>query len=311
MIFPKAKKIARELDWYADKNNVFGLYKGYFFTINDAPITNSPQIKFVAVEVLGLPQDQYELVELELHTHKAQLKFSSYNLSEFGLYFEFHENMKFTKLERIYALMDFVADLFKRLDIPEQNCCHECGSKERIDYYSMRTKGAIFCNSCASKIENDINEIERTRILSERSYVMGFLGALAFAIPGIIAWALVAYFLGKLMLLFVFLIAFLCFKGYTFVKGKQGAAMPYLILLATIISMVLANTATIGFALVQEGFDINHAIGILFDDQELYHAWLSNNLLTLFFTAIVAIWIFTSMKQQKITIVPAKKFVTG
>ncbi|WP_312286612.1 hypothetical protein [Chryseobacterium gleum] len=36
MIFPKAKKIARDLAWHKTDKGVFGLYKGYFFNVSDA-----------------------------------------------------------------------------------------------------------------------------------------------------------------------------------------------------------------------------------------------------------------------------------
>lgn len=309
MIFPKAKKIARELDWYTAKDLVFGLYKGYFFSVGDAPITNNPQYKFVVVKTGELTDEQVSAIEKELFEHKPTLKFTMFRITKYGLHFEFHENLKFTKLERIYALFDFAVDILKQAGIPEQENCHECGTKDRLQYYNINDEGALLCPSCAGKVEDSFNEEERARVLAEKGYLAGFLGALAFSIPGIIAWVLVSFFFGKLTIILILVIAILSFKGYGYFKGKQGTGARYLIYLSTILSVVIANTATIVAALMNEGFDFDHALGIMLEDQEVFEVWLHDNLLSLGLSLIAGIWIMSSLKHQKLSIVPAKRFM--
>jgi len=309
MIFPKAKKIARELDWYTAKDLVFGLYKGYFFSVGDAAVTNNPQYKFVVVKTGELTDEQVATVEKALFDNKSVLKFTIFRITKYGLHFEFHENFKFTKLERVYALFDFAVDILKQVGVPEQNNCHDCDTKERIQYYNINDEGAILCPSCAGKVEDSFNEAARERMLSEKGYLAGFLGALAFSIPGIIAWVLVSFFWGKLTIVLILAISILSFKGYGYFKGKQGAGTRYLIFLSTILSVIIANTATILAALMNEGFDFDHSLGIMFEDQEVWSILIHDNLLSLGLSLIGGIWIMSSLKHKELSIIPAKKFV--
>lgn len=58
MIFPKAKKIAKDLGWHKTNDSVFGLYKGYFFNVADSSILSTPQFKLVTVTTDSLTEEQ-------------------------------------------------------------------------------------------------------------------------------------------------------------------------------------------------------------------------------------------------------------
>ncbi len=86
MIFPKAKKIAKELDWHKTKDGVFGPYKGYFFNVADASLLSNPQFKFVTATTDSLTEQQKLQIKTELDTNKKNLKFTNFEL-ETTVYF--------------------------------------------------------------------------------------------------------------------------------------------------------------------------------------------------------------------------------
>jgi hypothetical protein len=308
MIFPKAKKIAKELDWHKTKDGVFGLYKGYFFNVTDASLLSNPQFKFVTATIDILTEEQKLQIKTELDTNKKILKFTNFEISDNNIFFQFAENLTFTKLKTVYTLFDFLVDLFKKLQLPEQNKCHNCGTKEKINSYNLNENGIILCNSCFSGKENSFYEIERERISEEKNYLTGFLGTIVFSIPGIIAWVLIAVYLERLASAMAMVIAFLGLKGYDYFKGRHGKLTKYLIVLSNIICIIIANATTIIAMLVKEGLTISQA----FTEFQIYQAakdiFNQNTMISFILAFFVWIWLLFILKDKNLTIKLADKF---
>ena len=174
MIFPKAKKIAKELTWHKTKEGVFGLYKGYFFNVGDGSLLSNPQYKYVSATTDTLTEKQKLQIKTELETNKKLLKFSNFEIGDNSIFVQYLENLTYTKLKTVYTLVDFMVDLFKKLDISEQNKCHNCGTKDSIKYYELNDSGVLLCNSCFRQIENNYFEIGRKKISEEKLFVAGY-----------------------------------------------------------------------------------------------------------------------------------------
>lgn len=308
MIFPKAKKIARELDWHKTKDGVFGLYKGYFFNVADASLLSNPQFKFVTATTDNLSEEQKQQIKIELDTNKKSLKFTTFEISDNSIFFQFAENLTYTKLKTVYSLFDFLVDLFKKLNISEQNKCHNCGTKERINFYDLNDTGIILCNTCFNQTENNFNEIERQRISEEKNYLTGFFGSIIFSIPGIIAWVLIAVYLERLGSGMAFIIAFLGLKGYDYFKGHHGKLTKYIIVFSNIASILVANVATVIALLVKEGLTINEAFSEFQTNQAAKDVFNQNTIISFILALLVWIWLLFIMKDKKLTIKLADKF---
>ena len=229
MIFPKSKKIGKDLGWYKTDDGVFGLYKGYFFNVSDASLISNPPYKFVFVTTGSLTEEQKLQIKAELVTNKRKLKFTSFEFEDSGIFFRFAETFIYTKIKTVYSLFDFLVDLFKKLNIPEQNKCHSCGTNKKINYYNSNDNGILLCDNCFNETNNKFHEIEKERISKEKDYVTGFLGAVIFSIPGIILWVLGAIYLGRMASAMAFILAFFSFIGYGFLKGREGTLKKYII----------------------------------------------------------------------------------
>lgn len=308
MIFPKAKKIAKELDWYKTNDGVFGLYKGYFFNVADASFLSNPQFKFVTATTDSLTEQQKLQIKTDLDTNKKKLKFTNFEISGNSIFFQFVENLTLTKLDTVYSLFDYLVDLFKKLNISEQNKCHNCGTNQKINYYNLNDTGIILCNTCFNETENSFRQIESERISVEKNYLTGFLGSIVFSIPGIIVWVLIAVYLERLASGMAFIIAFLGLIGYDYFKGRHGKLTKYIIVLTNIVSILMANVVTVIALLVREGLTINQALSEFQTNQAVKDVFNFNTIISFILALLVWIWLLFIMKDKKLTIKLADKF---
>ncbi len=309
MIFPKAKKIAKELDWHKTKDGVFGIYKNYFFNVSDASLFSNPQFKFIIATTDNLTEEQKSQIKSELDANKINLKFSTFEISDNSIFFQFIENLTFTKLKTAYSLLDFLIELFKKLNISEQNKCHNCSSKENNKYYEINDIGIILCNSCFHQTEKSYLKIENEILAEQKNYLTGFFGAIVFSIPGIIAWVLVAIYLERLASGMAIIIAILGIKGYEYFKGKQGNLTKYLIVLTNIISIILANIITVVVMLLNEGLTISQSI-IEFQTNDIAKDLFYKNTMFSFILAFfIWLWLLFTLKDKKLTIKRAEKLI--
>ena len=308
MIFPKAKKIAKELDWHKTKDGVFGIYKNYFFNVSDASLFSNPQFKFVIATTDILTEEQKALLKFELNANKKNLKFSTFEITENSIFFQFIENLTFTKLKTVYSLFDFLVELFKKLNISEQNKCHNCSSKENNKYYEINDLGIILCSSCFHQTEKSYFKIENEIQSEQKNYLTGFIGALLFSIPGIIAWVLVAIYLERLASGMAIIIGLLGIKGYEYFKGKQGNLTKYLIALTNIISIVIANVITVLAMLMNEGLTINKSINEFQTNEIAKDLFYKNTMFSFILATFIWIWLLFVFKNKKLTIKRSEKF---
>ncbi len=308
MIFPKVKKLAKELDWHKTNDAVFGIYKGYFFNVANSSLLSNPQFKFVTVTTDNLTEAQKQQIKSALDFNKENLKFTTFEISDNSIFFQFAENLTSTKLKTIYALFDFLVDLFKSLNIPEQNKCHNCGSTQNNNYYDLNDTGIILCNTCFNKTASSFNEIERKRISEEKNYLTGFLGSIIFSIPGIIAWVLIAVYLERLASAMAMIIAFLGLKGYDYFKGRHGKMTKFIIVLTNIVSIIIANVTTVIALLVKEGLSISQAFTAFQTNQAAIDTFNENTIISFVLAFFVWVWLLFILKDKKLTIKLAGKF---
>jgi len=314
MIFPKIKKIARELDWYRTKDSVFGLYKGYFFTAGDQELSlNTKQgFKYVraSIELDSLTEEQVTQLKTELDANKKILKFSHYEMRFNCIYVQFNEYVVSTKAETIYFLLDFLVDLFKKLNIPEQNKCHHCGTRENLDCYNSSNSGILLCNACFREEENRFSEFEQEKYAGNKNYLIGFLGSIVFSILGIIAWVLMAAYLDRIASTMAILIAYLGIKGYQYFKGQHGKLTKYIIIFSNILCILIANVATIIVELMKIGLSVSQSFAMFQIEgirDGLFHDLKGNIMISFILAFLVWIGLFVQLKDEKLKIKLANK----
>ncbi|OWP63161.1 hypothetical protein CDA63_10750 [Hymenobacter amundsenii] len=308
MIFPKAKKIAKELDWHRTNNAVFGIYKGLFFNVGDGSLLSNPQYKYITVTADNLTADQKLQIKTELDNNKKLLKFSHFEINNNSVFIQYFENLTYTKVTTVYLLFDFFVDLFKKINIKENTNCHNCEITDNLRYYDLNDSGTILCNPCFQETENIYYEIERENLSEEKNYLTGFLGSLFFSIPGIVAWVLVALYLDTLASAMAIVIAFLGIKGYEYFKGRHGKLTKYIIVLTNIISIIIANIATVIGLLMNEGLTVSQSFGELEINESANDLLFENTMISFLLALFIWIWLLFILKDNKLTIKLADKF---
>ncbi|SDQ50448.1 hypothetical protein SAMN05421664_1841 [Chryseobacterium soldanellicola] len=255
-----------------------------------------------------LTEEQKLQIETNLNTNKKDLKFTNFEIRNNNIFFQFTENLIFTKIKTVYCLFDFLVDLFKKLNISEQNKCHNCETNQKINYYNLNDIGIILCNTCFYQTNNSFYEIERERIAKEKNYLTGFLGSIVFSIPGIIAWSLFAVYLERLASGMVLIITYLELIGYDYFKGRHGKLTKYIIVLTNIVSIIIANVITIIASLVKEGSSINHAILEFQTSQVAKNVFTQNIIISFILAFLIWIWLLFIKKDKKLILKPADKF---
>ncbi|WP_160139783.1 hypothetical protein [Chryseobacterium sp. c4a] len=308
MIFPKAKKIAKDLGWYKTENSVFGLYKGYFFSVSDASLISTPQYKFVTVTTGSLTEEQKLHIKSELQANKRKLRFTNFEIKDNGIFFQFVENITLTQLKTVYSLFDFLVELFKKLNIEEQRSCHNCESEQKNNYYDLNGTGVMFCETCFSDTNNNFYEIERKKTAEEKSYWAGFLGAIIFSIPLIAIWVLFSVYLKGIAMGIALVIAFLGYLGYGYFKGKNGIWRKYIIVITTTISIIISNVIATIASLVKQGSTLSNAIQEFQTSEIVKEVFYANMVISFILGSAAWIWILFIMKDDKLMIKPADQF---
>jgi hypothetical protein len=306
MLFPKAKKIGKQLQWHKTNDTVFGLYKNYFFIIGDASPLNSIQYKFVEVKLHHLNEQQINNIEKELAANKKSLKFSQFEITSQGIHFKFMEHIRFTKITTVYALMDFLVDLFNLMELPITNNCLNCQSVENLNYFNLNDNGSLLCKNCANEIENEFTELELQAKNEEKGYFAGIVGALSYSFPVIVAWVLLAVYVGFIFSGTAIILALLGFMGYHSFKGKNAFFTRPIIILTFTVSLIIANYCTSLFLLMHAGASLNEGVFYIHTDNATKAAFKDNLAMSFIYSLLAWIYLIFILKTKKLSISLAK-----
>ncbi|MGQ8867904.1 hypothetical protein [Myroides sp. TSA_177.3] len=306
MLFPKAKKIAKQQDWFATNQLVFGLYKKYLFQIGDASLLTTPSSKFVISDITLISEEQRDMVEQTLTANKKALKFSTYAFQNNTIVFTFNEHLALTKITTIYALLDFLTDLYARIGLPISNYCQNCKETSPINFYNLNEKGIQLCSLCTSDFKKRFYRHESDERKMNSTYSKGVIGALLFSIPGIIMWIIVAYYFNTIYSALALVLAVLGYLGYIKFNGKKGSKTLLILSITNFATVILANLIVFLMELNSAGYSLS----------ESFHALLSKELfveytrLPLFLSTIfciVATLFLVGLVKKGPSITPAVK----
>ncbi|MES2727743.1 MAG: hypothetical protein V4643_11615 [Bacteroidota bacterium] len=306
MLFPKAKKIGKQFQWHKTSDAVFGLYKNYFFTIGDAAPLNNIQYKFVEVKLHDLNEQQIAAIENELSSNKKNLKFSQFEITPYRIDFKFMEHLRYTKITTVYALMDFLVDLFNQMNLPPTNNCINCQASENLNYFNVNDNGSLLCKNCAHEIENEFAQSESQKKSEEKGYLTGIVGGLSYSFPVIVAWIVLAVYAGFIFSGTAIILALLGFMGYHSFKGKNGPFTRPIIILTFTVSLIIANYCTSLFLLMHAGASFNDGIFYIQNDYATKAAFKDNLAMSFIYSLLAWIYLIFILKTKKLSISLAK-----
>ena len=176
----------------------------------------------------------------------------------------------------------------------------DCSCDSNLEVYEVDGLPMPMCAECAKKLGEDIDEAYEELERQPGNYLIGFLGAVLFSIPGILVTFLL-FMLGKIAALSGIVYYFLAQKGYIWFKGKFDKLGVVIVSLTSLLFVVIGTYVSYIASVVvelckddatSEGLSVSEAISSAFDlvkipdvEEEL----LSNIYMSLFICGIIVV----------------------
>jgi len=211
MLWPGLKKLGKELGFKRTNNEVVGILKNCFIKMFDG---NNMKV----LEIFSPQIDDIDKVQIEgiLKQNKVK-KYDWLNNGVRIIFYEYIRPYSTVKIKNLlYVLVEYFSQKYPD-NIPQ---CHNCGIQKDADIYFNGNTSKYICADCLKKLEKDINNEYWEYKQLPTNYFSGFIGALLFAIPGIIVTILFFVFLNSMAAVSALLYIVLGIKGYKVFKGK-------------------------------------------------------------------------------------------
>jgi hypothetical protein len=262
MISRTLKTIGKENSWYKSKDSVFGLYKNYFFILGD-----SDSSKFLLAPLDELDDQIIQILNQSLAAKQKSLKIKEYTIVNN----ELRMRIISYKKDVLYAVLNFLADLFASNNLSHQNKCHNCGNLKDLGYYSLPSGlGIIYCTSCFEGAGQMFNEAHKRYSSEKKNYLSGTFGAFLYTIPVMIIYVIIWHYVGIIAGFMALLFGIASLKGYTDFKGKPGSFTVWIMLLVNVVSIVAANYLTAIYSLYQKGVSIGGIFELLLTSRQIH-----------------------------------------
>ena len=294
MISNTIKSIGKENGWYKSKDSVFGLYKDYFFVLGDGESS-----KFFIALLDELDDQTSQTLNNSLAEKQKSLKIKEYAITKD----EVQVRITSYKKDLLYAVLNFLVELFDSNNLSRQNKCHSCGSEKDLGYYSLPSGfGIIYCASCREGAGQMFNEAQRRYTSEEKNYLTGTFGAFLYTIPVMIVYVIVWYYWGVIAGFVALLFGIASLKGYIDFKGKPGSFTVWIMLLVNIIAIVTANYLTAIYSLYLMGASIGKILELLLTSRQIHEVVFIGYTLMSFIVSIFPLlfWLYALHSRSKL-----------
>lgn len=255
MVGTAIKKFAKEKEWTIKNGISFGIYRGYMMSMQEGAGWKSLSIaaRFENDDALN---SAYELLNDKKIMKEYRITDSTITPS--SVIISFLDNPG--TMKKILEFMESFCDGLDSFCAKGVNYCSSCGQ----EFNSSSAVPAVMNDvvyllheSCMDKDDETMQHLKDEKA-KDGSTLLGLIGALAGALLGAIPWAVASYF-GWFVSWFGFLIGIASQKGYELLKGKESRAKGFVIIVATVIGIIIAESVaimvSIGVMWTQEGYD--------------------------------------------------------
>lgn len=257
MVGTGIKKFAKENNWQIKNGIAFGNYRGYMMSMQEGAGWKSLSVA-ARLESEDALNSAYEL--LNDKNIMKEYRITGSNLSASSVLITFLDNPG--TMKKMFAFMDSFCDGLDSFGAKGMNYCSSCGCELNGMGVPALMNDTVYLlhEGCLQHDDEQLNSAKE-EMKKEGSVVTGTIGAFLGAIVGAIPWA-VAYYFGWFVGWLGFLIGLAAKKGYELLKGKESRAKGVAVILATILGVFVAESATIivylamGFAEEGEIFSV-------------------------------------------------------
>ena len=240
MIGSGLKKLANENGMKVAKGVGYGSLRGYAATLSEG----SGYKQIVLTTKFADPAKLQELQnKVNGRNIQRELRVRNMTFAPNGIGIVFNDNPG--TMKKINEFIEWFWPLLDEAGASKWDVCTECGTPVTGGTWKLIDGIAYYLHpSCAEKVLRDLGEEEQARKDADTgNYLTGTIGAFLGAAVGSVLWAVVLY-MGYVASIVGLAIGFLAEKGYNLLKGKQGKAKVFILILAIIFGVLLGNFAS-------------------------------------------------------------------
>jgi hypothetical protein len=292
MLWPGIKKLGKELGLKRTNSEVVGIIKNCFIKMFDGD--NMKVLEIFSPEINDKDKEQIEDI---LKNNKIK----KYEWLNNGVRIIFSEYIRPYSMIKIKNILLIIVEHFSKKYSDNLPQCHNCNIKKDADVYFIDNVSMYLCIGCLKKLENDINNEYWEYNQLPTNYVLGFIGALLFSIPGIIITILFFVFLKTLAAASALVYIALGIKGYKVFKGKITPVGALIVIIVGLIMIGIGVITAYSVLIFKElkTIDIDSLIRIL-KMPEVEKELLINIVLSYIISSIfIILQLFQLMKEWK------------
>jgi len=296
------------------KNNMVGVYKGYYINLDEG-------MGYKRIIIAAYLKDSGELVQQLRNDVFQMAKMYFQNLIYDDYYIEFDFKDTFGLNKKYYEVLDYVLDKLNENNVLGNGYCTYCGEKLDENNYSMAEMTPVIMpvhNDCINKFNEKVGKV-RSMIKqndddNNRTYIKGIFGALLGGVVCTIPWIII-YLLGYVASLGALLVGIGAAFGYKKLGGRSGNLEMPLIMFTTVIALFIgfffSYCAEIYFFSEIPGITISETPYIFIEAMktipEYSSAIIKNTLMSLLFSAIGMIAFFSYLKKRTVNVRSASR----
>jgi len=242
MLWPGMKKLGKELELKRTDSEIVGKVKNCYVKMYDGQ-----NMKILELLVPELSDTDKEYIESKLTENKV----NKYEWLEYGVRIIFNEYVIPYSTKKIKDILIDFTDHFSEAYPDHTPRCQKCEVSKDLEAYHIGGATRFICNDCYESAEKEIGEIALEQEHAPPNYLMGFLGALLFSIPGVLVTVVLFVFLNRLAAISAVLYVLLGIMGYKKFKGKISQYGVLIIIASTLIMVAVGIVVSYSVMILQ------------------------------------------------------------
>lgn len=242
----RLRQFAKEKNWIIENGCVYGVVNEYQITVIDGN-----GFKALYVPLPSVSSEKKTLILDYLKQNKKSLKLGTFEFDNDVLVMKINEFFKSASIEVMDNLIQEVTKFLVINNITNQYCCIICGQGDAFLSAYLNNISYRFHEQCYTDVANELHEAEDEMSSECKNYFLGTIGALIGGLFCTIPFVLVQVYLNKSIEWLAFFVGIGSFKAYSIFKGKIGRLTRWIVGIATLASIVIAQVGLVILDLVK------------------------------------------------------------
>lgn len=233
----KIEEVLKNYNITIEKDNGYGVIKGYEVNIFYIPFNNVTPLQFAVSMYMTPAQKQ----EIDKSLKGLKIRFFKYEFTRYGLLFGLNGLTTNSLAKTLPSTIDRVFDCLLEKGVLQHTHCPVCGNElSEENSVKVNADGATITmhHECMSQINDEIQESDEKYEAAPNRFGMGLLGALIGGLVGSIV-AFILYMLGFISAISAVVSVMLGAFLYRKFGGKPNITMMVTVLVSTLVLQLL------------------------------------------------------------------------